>query len=56
MKTIKIVLEMDVPDNATDDDINDYVDVEFCRVNSMKQDNPCIDEADVVDGEWEWIS
>ena len=55
MKTVKVYLEMDVPEEATDKDVMDYIDVEFARVNSMKTDNPCIDEAEVVDRDWEWI-
>lgn len=29
MKTITVTVEIDVPDNATDNDIADFVDVEY---------------------------
>lgn len=41
MKTIIVTLEIDVPDEATDKDITDFVDVEYGQCNSMKMDNPC---------------
>ena len=53
MKTVLITLEMEVPDEATDQDITDYIDVEFCWINSMKIDNPCKDKAEVTAMLWE---
>jgi hypothetical protein len=38
VKTIIVTLEIDVPDNATDNDISDWVDVEW-TVWSRKFDN-----------------
>ena len=55
MKTVKVIIELEVPDEATDQDITDYIDVEFCWWNSMKTDNPCRDNAEVIDMEWEFI-
>ncbi|EMR2275891.1 hypothetical protein WJD43_002091 [Klebsiella pneumoniae] len=42
MKTIIVTLEIDVPDNATDKDISDWVDVEYGQCGSCKLDNPCV--------------
>lgn len=52
-KQIKVTLEIEVPDDATDQDIKDWVDVELCSWNSMKASNPCIDGAEVFDCRWE---
>lgn len=51
-KSIEVKLTIEVPDSATDQDITDWVDVELCGWNSMKSDNPCIAEAEVVEGDW----
>lgn len=53
-KTIKVTLEINVPDSATDKDIQDWVHVELEGVNSMKNDNPCIEGAEVIDSQWEY--
>ena len=53
-KQIIVKLEIDVPESATDQDISDWIDVELCGWNSMKQDNPCLGEAEVTDSNWEW--
>lgn len=42
MTTIKVTIEIDVPDNATKEDISEWVDVQYGECNSMRQDNPCI--------------
>ncbi|WP_338734752.1 hypothetical protein V8954_23625 [Klebsiella michiganensis] len=42
MKTIIVTLEIDVPDNASDKDISDWVDVEYGQCGSRKLDNPCM--------------
>jgi len=42
VKTIIVTLEIDVPDNATDKDISDWVDVEYGQCGSRKLDNPCM--------------
>lgn len=55
MKTIIITVEMDVPDHATDADISDFVDVEYGHVNSMKNDNPCLDdEIKIHEAAWKY--
>ncbi len=51
-KVIEVKLTINVPDEASDKDIKDWIDVELCGWNSMKCDNPCIDGAEVVDFEW----
>ena len=52
-KQITVTLEIEVPDDATDQDIKEWVDVELCSWNSMKVSNPCIDGAEVCDCHWE---
>lgn len=52
MKTITITVTVDVPDEATDQDIQDFVDVEYGECNSMSMSNPCQKSADVVDATW----
>ncbi len=52
-REIKITLFAEVPDDASDQDITDWVDVEFQGCNSMKTDNPCIG-SEVFDNKWEW--
>lgn len=45
MKSIIVTVEIDVPDEATDKDITDFVDVEYGQCNGMKMDNPCRGDA-----------
>lgn len=52
MKTITITVTVDVPDEATDQDIQDFVDVDYGECNSMSMDNPCRNSADVVGATW----
>lgn len=53
MKTIIVTVEIDVPDNATDKDITDFVDVEYGQVNGMKLDNPCRGDAcEIIHAQW----
>lgn len=53
MKTIIVTVEVDVPDNATDKDIADFVDVEFGQCGGMKMDNVCRGNAtEVVHAAW----
>lgn len=52
MKEIKVTLFIEIPDDATDRDIDDWVDVELAGVNSMKGDNPIVDNDDVVEHYW----
>ena len=54
MKTITVTVEIDVPDNATDNDIADFVDVEYGECGKMALDNPCrTDGAEILDVRWE---
>lgn len=52
MQTIIVTMEVNVPDNATKQDITDWVDVNFGERNSMKRDNPCINDYEVEHVEW----
>ena len=51
-KTITVTLEIDVPIKATDEDIEQWIDVEYGECNSMKSDNPCIDDYEVFHAAW----
>ncbi|ELY3739013.1 hypothetical protein ROM48_06245 [Cronobacter malonaticus] len=53
MKTIIVKVEVEVPGAATDKDISDWVDVQYGEWNSMKSNNPCIDNYEVQDVKWE---
>lgn len=53
-KNIKVTLDIEVPDNATEQDITEWVDVTLCGWNSMKQENPCLRDSEVIDGDWEY--
>lgn len=52
MKTVIVTLEVDVPDEATADDISDFIDVEYAQCGSRRTDNPCIDVSEVVFHSW----
>lgn len=52
MKTVIVNLTLEVPDNATDKDIQDYIDVEFCWWGGMQLDNTCRELSNVVEMEW----
>lgn len=53
VKTIIVTVEVDVPDNATDKDITDFVDVEFGQCGGMKMDNVCRGNAtEVIHAAW----
>ncbi len=55
MKTILVMVEIEVPEEATEKDIKDFVDVEYGHVNSMKSDNPCRgDAAEILGVSWAW--
>lgn len=43
MKVVTVTVEIEVPDTATNQDIREYVDVEYGQCNGMKADNPCKD-------------
>ncbi len=54
MKTITVTVEIDVPDNATDNDIADFVDVEYGECGKMALDNPCrTGGTEILDARWE---
>lgn len=52
MKTIVVTLEIDVPEHATDEDITDWVDVEYGECYEMNLDNPCVHDYYVVNRGW----
>ncbi|EKR9849248.1 hypothetical protein P9M33_004683 [Escherichia coli] len=53
MKTITVTVEIDVPDNATDNDIADFVGVDYGG-GKMALDNPCrTDGTEILDVRWE---
>lgn len=55
MKTIIVTLELEVPDNATDKDVTDFVDVELGQCGGMKLDNPCRGDAcEIIHAEWKY--
>ena len=56
VKTIRVTIEIDVPEEATDKDITDFVDVEYGQVNGMKLDNPCRGDAtEVIEAKWKHV-
>jgi len=56
VKTIRVTVEIEVPDHATVKDITDYVDVEYGQVNGMKLDNPCRGDAvEVIEAKWKAV-
>lgn len=52
MAYIKVTLEIEVPDSATSQDITEWVDVQYGECNSMKSDNPCKDDYEVIVRGW----
>lgn len=57
MKEIKVTLIIEVPVEATDQDITDFVDVTYAGCNGMRLDNPVRlhdhkEGVDVIDHEW----
>lgn len=53
-REIAITVIVEVPIDATNKDITDFVDVEYGQCNSMKMDNPCRgDNAEVIHATWE---
>lgn len=52
MPLIEVTLIIKVPSTATKKDITDWVDVELCGYNSMKKDNPCRADTEVLDSGW----
>lgn len=51
-KYIEVTLVVEIPDNVTADDIQDWVDVELAECGGMKLDNPIIDNYEVVEHYW----
>ena len=52
-KIIIVTVEIEVPDQATDKDISDWVDVEYGQCGSQKLDNPCRgDVTEVINHSW----
>lgn len=52
MKFITIVVEAEVPEHASSDEISQWVDVEFGECNSMAVDNPIIDNYEILSAKW----
>ncbi|EHW3746247.1 hypothetical protein K1929_003862 [Salmonella enterica subsp. enterica serovar Pomona] len=53
MKTIIVTVEIEVPDEATQADITDFVDVEYGLCGGIKPTNPCCGDAvEVLSHNW----
>lgn len=52
MKFITVRVEVEVPGDASDEEISQWVDVEFGECNSMDSDNPIIDNYEVFSARW----
>lgn len=52
MKYITVIVEVEVPDSASDEEISQWVDVEFGECNSMASDNPIIDNYEIFSARW----
>ena len=52
-KEVKITIYAEVPENATNEHIQDFVDVELCGFGSIHPDNPCIDNVEFLANKWE---
>jgi len=52
-KVIVVTIEVEVPDEATDEQIHDFVCAQFGECGGMKLDNPCRINYDVIDTHWE---
>lgn len=51
-KYIEVTLVIEIPDSVDDQDVTDYVDVEYAHCNGMAPDNPLIDKCEVVEHYW----
>ncbi|EJZ5971014.1 hypothetical protein OIH43_004994 [Salmonella enterica] len=55
MKTIIVTVEIEVPDDATQADITDFVDVEYGLCGGIKPTNPCRGDAvEVLSHSWKF--
>ncbi|EIC5001213.1 hypothetical protein M8Q70_002541 [Salmonella enterica] len=55
MKTIIVTVEIEVPDEATQADITDFVDVEYGLCGGIKLTNPCRGDAvEVLSHSWKF--
>ncbi|EKQ1969790.1 hypothetical protein P6115_003011 [Salmonella enterica] len=53
MKTIIVTVEIEVPDETTQADITDFVDVEYGLCGGIKPTNPCCGDAvEVLSHNW----
>ncbi|MCK7380257.1 hypothetical protein [Enterobacter cloacae] len=56
-KIIIVTVEIEIPDQAADKDISDWVDVEYGQCGSRKLDNPCRgDVTEVINHSWKFES
>lgn len=56
-KIIIVTVEIEIPDQAADKDISDWVDVEYGQRGSRKLDNPCRgDVTEVINYSWKFES
>jgi len=52
-REITVTIEIEVPDDATDQDITDFVNVEYGLCGGMKLTNPCRgDVTEVIHATW----
>lgn len=49
---ITVTLEVEIPASATQEDISDFVDVEFAQCGGMKLDNSCRDSFEIISHSW----
>lgn len=55
MKTIIVTVEIEVPDEATQADLTDFVDVEYGLCGGIKSTTPCRGDAvEVLSHSWEF--
>lgn len=54
MQTIKVVIELDIPEGVDKEEIDDFVDVTFGECNSMAVDNPCAKHYINYGATWHW--
>lgn len=56
-KIVEVILEVEIPDEATKFDFKEWMDVELLGVNGMKLNNPCRgDNTEILSGEFKWPS
>ncbi|WP_445769022.1 hypothetical protein [Rheinheimera sp.] len=60
LKTIKISVLVQVPANATDEQVSDFVDAKFGECTGsctqLTPDNPCLSEYEIEQADWSLAS